>query len=260
MTATLFKIGILSIFVLNFNQAWSKNDVIENQTGAEQAFNYLNGIRQDLKLPVLRPNLQLQKAAANHAAYEVMNDQQGHEQMPNYAGFIGQWPTDRAYAVGYNSQASEVVSYNAQRPEKYIDDLMSAIYHRLGLLDMSKDEVGISIMEDHQGLVKSALVANLGNQNLNQACQRTYVFAPGTTLYGGLCKHNKRLAQTTVEQLLNQAAQSSPKLLFWPKSGATVPPVFYEENPDPLPNCNVSGYPIHLQINPNYWGKIHFKT
>lgn len=260
MKKNLLKSLTLSVLLLNFNQAWSKNTALEDPVAAQQAWAYLNGIRQDLKLPTLMQHQALQKSAGNHALYQVFNNQQGHQQSSKRAKFSGEWPNDRAYMTGYHSQVSEVISYNAERPQQYIDDLMSAIYHRLGLLDMSKDEVGIRVFKDNQGLVTSALVANLGNRNLNQACQRSHEFLPGSTLYGGLCKGEQRLAQTTVEQIQKQTAQNSPKLLVWPKPGATVSPVFYEESPDPLPQCNVSGYPAHIQINPNYWGRIHLKT
>ncbi|BBP44468.1 CAP domain-containing protein [Thiosulfativibrio zosterae] len=264
MKRTLLKGLFLSLFLLTINpalsatQSRSTTGTFEDAEGAKSAFNYVNHLRQELKLAPLAWNPQLQTSAQSHAYYEVLNDQQGHQQAPNMRAFAGKTPNDRAFAVGYRSQVSEVISYNAAHPQKYIDDLMSAIYHRLGLLDMTKDEMGISLAEDSKGWVKGALVANLGNQNLNQACGRENRFANGTVLYGGLCKNDVRLAKTTFEQIQKQTAASSPKLIFWPKSGATVPPVFYEESPDPLPQCNVSGYPVHLQINPNFWGKIQF--
>ena len=42
----------------------------------------------------------------------------------------------------------------------------------------------------------------------------------------------------------------NPAVVIWPADGATdVPPVFYEEVPDPLPDLSVSGYPISVQFS-----------
>lgn len=259
MKSFFLKSLILSLILLKINPACSKTGVSEDANTAKQALIYLNAIRHELKLPVLIQNPALQKSAAGQATYQVVNNQQGHQQASNLLQFTGEWPNDRAYASGYHSHIAEVISYNSARPTQFIDDLMSAIYHRLSLLDMGQNEVGVSVVRDDEGFIKSALVANLGNKHLNQACQTPYTFANGTVIYTGLCKNAKPLAQSTVEKIQQTTAQLSPKILVWPKSGATVQPVFYEENPDPLPQCNVSGYPVHIQVNPNYWGKIHFK-
>jgi hypothetical protein len=42
-------------------------------------------------------------------------------------------------------------------------------------------------------------------------------------------------------------------VVVWPyENQSNSLPVFYEESPDPLPECGVSGYPISIQFNPEY--------
>jgi hypothetical protein len=42
-----------------------------------------------------------------------------------------------------------------------------------------------------------------------------------------------------------------PEVVLWPPDGASdVPPAFFIEDPDPLPDREVSGYPVSIQFNP----------
>jgi len=42
-----------------------------------------------------------------------------------------------------------------------------------------------------------------------------------------------------------------PEMVVWPPDGAeAVPPAFFIEEPDPLPDLSVSGYPVTVQFNP----------
>ena len=45
--------------------------------------------------------------------------------------------------------------------------------------------------------------------------------------------------------------QSAPSVVVWPPDGAIdVPPAFFIEEPDPLPDREVAGYPLSAQFNP----------
>lgn len=51
-----------------------------------------------------------------------------------------------------------------------------------------------------------------------------------------------------------------PDIVVWPPSGAgDVPPAFFVEEPDPLPDLDVAGFPISIQINPAFAGKVVLK-
>lgn len=231
-----------------------------SMVGAQEreAMLYLNRIRQSVQLTPLQYNSMLSNAARHHANYSSLNNIQSHEEQANLPGFSGKSPTQRAFNTGYLSPVAEVIAYNHRRPHPFIDDLMSAIYHRLSLLDMSKDLIGIGIAGNGTGVVHSSLTALLGNQKLNLLCQSPPSPKPGTYYYKKVCQNDRPIAKRDYDKALNQVAKLNPKLLTWPKSGGEVSPVFYEESPDPLPECNVSGYPIHLQVNPIYAGRIEF--
>ncbi|MDG4811482.1 CAP domain-containing protein [Hydrogenovibrio sp. 3SP14C1] len=217
---------------------------------------YLNRLRQSVQLTPLQYNTALSNAAHQHASYSSLNNIQSHEERPNLPGFSGQTPTTRAFTAGYQSPVAEVIAYNHRRPHPFIDDLMSAIYHRLSLLSMTQDQIGIGIAGDGKGTVNSSLTALLGNQTLNALCQSPPSPQPGTYYYQDVCQNNRPVSKRDYDKALNQVAKQNPKLIVWPKPGGDVSPVFYEESPDPLPECNVSGYPVHLQINPIYAGRI----
>ena len=43
---------------------------------------------------------------------------------------------------------------------------------------------------------------------------------------------------------------NNPSVIKWPEEGTVIPPGFYFEEPDPLPDIGVSGYPISIHFNP----------
>ena len=252
------KKGVLWFILLLTTAHGSQAYAGEDKHATQAALHYLNSLRGDLKLTPLTPNPQLKQSAYHHARYGVSNNQQGHDEQSHLPNFSGKTPQKRAFQAGYASGVSEVISYNAPTPQKYIDDLMSAIYHRLSLLDMTKDEIGASIYQDKSGLIKGSFVANLGNSAINKACQSQKKYPNHTPVYLGVCHDKNNISSAQYQAINRKVAEQNPNFIMWPKSGSQVPPVFYEEHPDPLPNCNVSGYPVHIQINPNRWGKIRF--
>lgn len=223
-----------------------------------EAMLYLNRIRQSVQLTPLQYQVALSNAARHHANYSSLNNLQSHEEKPSLPGFSGQTPTDRAFNAGYQSPVAEVIAYNHHRPHPFIDDLMSAIYHRLSLLDMTKDQIGVGIAGNGQGSVNSSLTALLGNHTLNTLCQSPHSPKPGTYYYQDVCQNDRPISKRDYDKASSQVAKQNPKFIVWPKPEGNVSPVFYEESPDPLPECNVSGYPVHLQINPIYAGRIEF--
>jgi len=48
-----------------------------------------------------------------------------------------------------------------------------------------------------------------------------------------------------------------PEVVFWPPADAkAVPPAFFIEEPDPLPDLEVAGYPLSIQFNPASSGQV----
>lgn len=87
--------------------------------------------------------------------------------------------------------------------------------------------------------------------------------APATALYRESASYqlfcsNKplKVRPEYLQQQLTQQLQKNPELVLWPPDGAVdIPPAFLEEEPDPLPDFSVSGYPLSIQVNPSAWKK-----
>ncbi len=68
------------------------------------------------------------------------------------------------------------------------------------------------------------------------------------------CHSDFRMQQAYLNELNTSQYQKSPQFVVWPpKQSSDVSPVFYDEIPDPLPDLDVSGYPLSVQFNP---GKV----
>lgn len=241
----------------------AKHKVLPSDQIATNALHYINQLRHDVGITPLQPNPKLNQAALNHSKYCVVNNIQGHIQQPSLIDFTGKTPSDRAYAVGYLAGVNEVISFNRDSAIPFVDDLMSAIYHRLGLLNMTVDQIGTGVYRidgKNPGpySVSSTFTAETSNFKLAQLCANPPDPRPGELAYKGLCRKNEVIPKQSFDRARYNIARQNPKWIVWPKDNSTVPPVFYEEMPDPLPNCDASGYPVHMQINPIYWGRITF--
>jgi len=218
------------------------------------AYLILNNIRHQAGLEPFRKNSTLEKAAENHASYLSLNNIASHFERRNRAGFTGKKPEDRALYTGYESKAvTENFSLGQQDASESIAGLMSAIYHRFGFLDITKDEVGIGIIKGKSG---SNYVYNMGNDRLNRYCKSS-VYAAEGQFYADVCKHNEKVSAKIYDGIESEIQEQNPPLIVWPPRNAEkVPVVFYEEIPDPLPDLAVSGYPISIQLNPHYYRRV----
>lgn len=196
---------------------------LENANGVET----LNSIRQQAGLPILRTNVKLEQAGTSHANYVrdalanynvAVNHYEYETEYPSIY-FTGAHPYDRAVHVGYalDSYVGEALTYSSTDPKASIDELMSAIYHRSGLLFNFVDEVGVGISSTESG--KHAYTYELASQTAKQEILRSI----------------------------------SPRIVAYPSDGSTnIRRVFYEEYPDPLPSTSTSGYPISIEFNSYY--------
>lgn len=54
--------------------------------------------------------------------------------------------------------------------------------------------------------------------------------------------------------------QGAPRYVVWPPDRASnVPPAFFDEEPDPLPDREVSGYPVSIQFNPAWSQQVKLR-
>lgn len=231
------------------------------QTGA--TLTHLNGLRTQAGLPAYISNSLLQTSATAHSNYLYTNNVMGHTEDPIKAGFTGVNPSDRAKAAGYSiSSVSENISYNSDTGEELIDDLMTAVYHRMSLLDFDKDEIGVGLVQypkTNSGALWSVLTTNSGLKGFNDLCAiGGDVIQSGSYYFCG--DGFTKVSAAHYDQFhADQRAQASD-VVVWPASNSIVPPAFYEESPDPLPECSVSGNPISVQVNPALNSQIDLLT
>jgi hypothetical protein len=221
-----------------------------DQEDLNQAYAYLNQIRVRAGMTEFLQNPQLETAAFNHANYLADNLFMGHYESEGSPGFTGVSPIDRTIFAGYHSLLiSENISYYNEGGSSIvsIDNLMGTIYHRLAFLDFVNNEVGVGIAHVSG---YSVYVYNMGNSEYNALCQEPSFSGIGS-FYFNVCEPNIKIEASVFENVAFTAQGNNPNIVLWPADGDNeVPPAFFEEIPDPLPDYSVSGYPISIQFNP----------
>ncbi len=217
---------------------------------------YLNSLRQKGGLPSFYGNESLEKAAALHASYLAKNRTDGHYQVPELPGFSGKTPADRAVKAGYPSRmVQENLSSGNIDFKDSVDGLFSAIYHRFGFLDSVMDEIGIAYAEDVFG--RRIYVYDMGNYNVARLCREEERFTQGRYITGICTQSDKKISSRRFEKVLDTNRKQSKDIILWPYDGQEdVPPAFFEEIPDPLPDYSVSGYPISIVFNDLYFKRV----
>ncbi len=75
-----------------------------------------------------------------------------------------------------------------------------------------------------------------------------------SSYYLKLCNSDFKVSSPFSKKLDGRQYDKNPEFVVWPPLNANeVTPVFYDETPNPLPDIDVSGYPLSLQFNP---GKV----
>ena len=220
----------------------------------ESGYAYLNHLRSLAGMSSLTSNQFLQKAAKNHDLYMIANNVFGHGERQGDPKFTGATQADRAVYAGYPSRyVLENISAGEENIEESIDGLFSAIYHRFGFLNFTIDEVGAAFDTSQSYGYRSVSTFDMGNKELAKLCEESdgQVSAPGRYVYNVCADKEKRIPYDKYQATLDNISGQNPSIVFWPYKNATdIPPVFYEEFPDPLPECSVSGYPVSVNFNP----------
>ena len=216
-----------------------------------EALTYLNTLRTGAGQTSLLENTILNTAALNHSNYLVTHNISGHYETAGTSGFTGVQPWERSAYAGYLSSITENVSTGQASIQESIDGLYSAIYHRFGFQAFDIDEIGIGVNFSGTG----AYTYNMGNKKLNDACAGTS-FSGSGRYYTGICSDTAfKMEESVYLNVQNANKAANPSKALWPYANQTnVPPVFFEESPDPLPDYSVSGYPISLKFN-DYFNK-----
>lgn len=193
--------------------------ILASKCHSQNWLTYLNKLRTLTGLKAFQENQLIDKAARNHAVYLAKNQVIDHYENPYNPFYTGTTPADRLRYVGYNYlTVGENISYGEDNATSSIDDLFSAIYHRLAFLEPSFVHIGFGQSKDLEG-------------------SAYYVFdmaSPASLGYSGYISLLK----------------NSPEIVIWPANNVVVPPVFYNtEEPNPLPNMLITGYPISFSFN-----------
>ncbi|CAA6804161.1 MAG: Putative periplasmic protein [uncultured Sulfurovum sp.] len=209
-------------------------DVISQES---KALDYLNTLRMGAGLIPFENQSQLSQAARNHANYLTNHLTYGHQQQKIHKDFTGEFASSRVTYTGYPTPlVIENVSTHNQNYKESINGLFSAIYHRLAFLDFRSDAIGIGISQNKYQKQQTAFVYDMSSKTLE-------------TLY----KTQKNVSNQHIQEALNHNKKRNKNVVIYPFNQQTeVPPAFFDELPDPLPEHKVSGFPVSISFNSLY--------
>ncbi|MCK4442744.1 MAG: CAP domain-containing protein [Sulfurovaceae bacterium] len=236
-----------------------ENPSIDIQIEQKRTLNYLNKLRVGTGLiPLIKNNI-LATAAKNHAKYLIKNALIGHFEDKNITGYTGKYGSQRAIFSGYKtSMIIENISNNNFTYKESINGLMGAIYHRFGFLDFHIDEIGIGIEQNQIDKSQTAFVYDMGSHNLEEICQKKNSISSGEYAKDICADKSLKIEAKIFNHILDLNRRRNPKLITYPfNKQKDIPPAFYDELPDPLPNYSVSGFPISINFNESYFKKIN---
>lgn len=75
--------------------------------------------------------------------------------------------------------------------------------------------------------------------------------------YYRVCTNGFELKSEYLEDLQAQTLEDVPEAVLWPAQGvAEIQPVFYDEDPHPTPDLEMTGYPVSIQFNEQRVDKV----
>ena len=186
---------------------------------ATDGLNWINYRRSQIGMPALARNAVIDTAAQGHSDYQRINNVVTHDQTAGKTGYTGARLQDRlqnaGYVFGSPNAIGEVISATSNGSGFYMaEELITAIYHRFVIFEPVFKEIGAgaATTSANYSYFTADFVANNGY---------------GTGIAAGT-------------------------IVTWPFNGQTqVTPNFnsdYEE-PDPVPDRSVVGYPVSVHTN-----------
>lgn len=219
---------------------WSQlryNPAKEAKAGLER----LNLWRAQAGLQALQLSPELQKAAQSHAAY-LGKDAHGHDEMnernPHYTGAD---PQARATAAGYPAPVVEnlTVGNFARSGNASIDSLMTALYHRLGLLNPDHDEAGVAWVRSRN----AAFVVVQGNSQDRELCEQAGSRAARRYMLSTYCNGQK------TDIPLDVPPQRYIGAVKYPIGNNIEPSYDGKEVPNPMPTRKAVGNPVSIALH-----------
>ena len=219
---------------------------------------YLNTLRQKAGMITYNAESHLDTAAYNHAHYLMINNAGGHGESSGNPGYTGASPSERVVYAGYlHRMVSENLSSGNSSVYDSIDGLFSAIYHRFGFLSFSMNEIGIGADTSESHPHGNAYNYDMGVSQLRVLCEGESYSGSGAYYYGVCADSQFKIEQSQYDNAMSENKMNNPKYVLWPyENQPDSRPVFFEEDPDPLPECSVSGYPVSVQFNKAKSGEV----
>lgn len=235
---------------------------LDTSIEARKALAYLNELRYRAGMSKFLYNKTLQTSALSHANYLTDHEEIGHFEERGKVGFTGVMPKDRVKYAGYLSTMSmENVSNQTIGYKASVDGLFSAIYHRFGFLDFQVDEIGIGVSQNPDKKDQVAYVYNMGIYEINDLCHEPSYRGRGEYIYNVCIDSKHRIEKKAFNAGYKACYIRNKKIVIYPFDGQEeVPPAFFDELPDPLPEYRVSGFPISVQFNPQKYPYVHLKS
>ncbi len=198
-----------------------------------KALNYLNQFRTKVGLIPFKSHNILKKAAKNHANYLTNHLIYGHKEDKNFKDFTGIYASERIQEVGFSApQVIENVSANNKNYKESVDGLFAAIYHRMAFLDFRSDIIGIGVSQSQTHPSNTAFVYDMSAKALEKLYKQDTI------------------TQKQLTRAIESNKNKNHKMVIYPyDKQRDVPPAFFDELPDPLPNHKVSGYPVSVSFN-----------
>jgi len=236
--------------------------ILSPEQEQQNSFDYLNTLRYKAGMSKFLHNAYLEKSAQSHASYLTYHDSIGHYEEEGKRGFTGVLPKERILHAGYKTPLSmENVSSQTIGYKKSIEGLFSAIYHRFGFLDFQMDEVGVGVSQNPKDSSKTAYVYNMGVYEINDLCAGVSYRGRGDYTYNICADKTFRIEKKAFDRAYHACYIRNQKVVIYPYAGQEdVPPAFFDEDPDPLPEYRVSGFPISIQFNPAYFKFVRLKS
>lgn len=223
------------------NLELTKYPKIPEQSANSSGISYLNELRSSVDLPAFSSSKSLDLAAQNHANYLVKLGYVSHDEREQNELFTGFDPPSRALKAGHKTSfVVENISARHLSIDESIDGLMSAIYHRFNFLNYAFDEIGYFNTAEFY-------VFEMSNSRISRLCERGDSI--GQWYVTQICDVKRKPISKENFELATKP--KNPEFLLFPNKKAKSLAVFGSEDPDPLPQCEISSAPVSLEFNPN---------
>jgi len=238
---------------------WKESKLLKttNELSKKEIYAYFNELRTQAGMIPLKQNKILEKSAKSHSYYiELHADElkglSYHDEVEGKKGFSGVKAVDRAISAGYYSRGVGEGIATFCTAKESINSLMTAIYHRFGVLSFAKDEVGVGYTQNPARL-KRNFVHNMGNTKLNELCKEDGAWIG--YYYEKVCKdETKKIKKDPYESAKTSIQRQNPEYVLWPSANSKNNLYYYrDEVPNPIPDYKKTGNPISIEFNPYYF-------